>query len=378
MNNFYSCSWVQNTKNLPNSAEMLEESIASVLKDTMKKIQAAKSGVPYRDARLFFYQFLQDKYNEKIPQEYKDLGRKLAGKEVNALMGAMMLDETLPKNFIEKIGDEFKKYSDEEVPGTDYDRLKAFLNKEVGGREYRGVAPGGEKRMMKVNNEFVPYKSPDEIKSAITHTYAEKDLKKGSTGYETLTLNLDPTTKFSFESESPMGTPIYVASKNGLKFRVTLKDDHGKDIELKNIGPDAISSVVVTKPTESETVTLPTPNEYDAEAPKIGREKSVADFPNGEHEDWSKGPLDPEDSAYGREEDASEFANKTDMTTTQHTMSASPMNIQSLPHIEIVSIKPHRESVRLSPQAVNKLMREQIRAKQQHVYGTERKYGPGR
>lgn len=74
MNSLFSCSWVQNTALLRESSTdtyVLNENIAHIVRDVSNKIKKLKIGTPYRDVRLFFYQFLQDKYNDLIPDDYK-------------------------------------------------------------------------------------------------------------------------------------------------------------------------------------------------------------------------------------------------------------------------------------------------------------------
>jgi hypothetical protein len=72
MNSLFSCSWVQKTAVLNESAyTILNENTAPILKNAMSKMKKLNIGTPYRDARLLFYQFLQDKHIEDLPNDYK-------------------------------------------------------------------------------------------------------------------------------------------------------------------------------------------------------------------------------------------------------------------------------------------------------------------
>ena len=75
MNSLYNCSWVTKTKVLQESYEqnhvLLVETLVDVVRTAYKKMDKLKIGDPYRDARLLFYQFLQDEMPDAIPDEYK-------------------------------------------------------------------------------------------------------------------------------------------------------------------------------------------------------------------------------------------------------------------------------------------------------------------
>jgi len=125
-------------------------------------------------------------------------------------------------------------------------------------------------------------------------------VKKGKTGLETLHLNLEPDTKFTFEEETPMGHGLYVAKKGKYKYRVTVKDSNGKPMTLKDFDNENTLSVVVTEPQQKQSVSLPSTDEH-MPSPKVEREKPVADFPNEAEDDFSG--EDPEAAAYGRKEE---------------------------------------------------------------------------
>ena len=107
---------------------------------------------------------------------------------------------------------------------------------------------------------------------------AEGGLKKGDSGFETLQLNLGGDTVL--KSEGEVGeNDLYTAIKDGLKYRVTLNKFKGTKVNLDDITKDDIVSVVVVKPSETETV-----DPFAGEVPLGQREKLVADFPEGEEE----------------------------------------------------------------------------------------------
>ncbi len=105
---------------------------------------------------------------------------------------------------------------------------------------------------------------------------AEKDLKKGDTGFETLQLNLGDDTVFTSQGEVGEND-LYTVVKNGLKYRVTLNNFKGTKVNLDDIKQDDVVSVVIVKPSEMETV-----DKFGGEIELGQREKLVADFPEGE------------------------------------------------------------------------------------------------
>ena len=116
------------------------------------------------------------------------------------------------------------------------------------------------------------------------------EIKKGKDAFETLNMNLEPGTKLEFEKDTPVGLGLYTTIQNGLKYRVALKEFDGKPINVKDVSKDNIASLVVTDPKSPQTVEGPTLGEL--EAPKVRREKPVADFPAEGEGDFS-GP-DPD------------------------------------------------------------------------------------
>lgn len=134
---------------------------------------------------------------------------------------------------------------------------------------------------------------------------SKERVKMGGNAFETLNLNLTPETKFEFDKETPMGYHLFKTSNDGLNYNVTIKTDSVKPFALKDLEPGSVASLQVTEPSKKETVSLPAADE--GSAPKIEREKLVADFPPGGAGDF-EGP-DPEDVAHGREsEDAEDEA----------------------------------------------------------------------
>ena len=117
------------------SEDVIEESISKTLKPVMNKMKKLNIGLPYRDARIFFYNFLKEKHPELVP----DMGKKKpSAKDVNALVGQIAIDS--PEKF-EKFGEEFDAYATENVPGTDEDRVSQFLRVAMILRTGKGVRP---------------------------------------------------------------------------------------------------------------------------------------------------------------------------------------------------------------------------------------------
>lgn len=183
---------------------------------------------------------------------------------------------------------------------------------------------------------------------------AQEKVKKGKDAFETMTLNLDPGTKLEFQEDTPSGLGLYTVEKDGLKYRVALKEFDGKPVKVSDIKKDNIASLVVTEPSSKQTVEAPTVG--DIEAPKVQREKPVADYPAEGDGDFS-GP-DPEDLAVGKDYEMDEDEDAEDEDCEW-------MDTPMKPTIIIVHKK--------SPQAIQKEMLESIRNKKQNKFRYERK-----
>lgn len=109
---------------------------------------------------------------------------------------------------------------------------------------------------------------------------AEKGLKKGDSGFETLQLNLGDDAILTSQGEVG-DNDLYTIVKDGLKYRVTLNKFKGTKLNLDDIDKDDIVSVVIVKPSEKETV-----DKFGGEIELGQREKLVADFPEGEEDDY--------------------------------------------------------------------------------------------
>lgn len=107
---------------------------------------------------------------------------------------------------------------------------------------------------------------------------AKSGLKRGDTGFETLKLNLGDDVVL--QSEGEVGeNDLYTIVKDGLKYRVTLNKFKGQKLNLGDISQDDVVSVVVVKPSETETV-----DKFAGEIELGQRQKLVADYPEGEEE----------------------------------------------------------------------------------------------
>jgi hypothetical protein len=124
----------ENTNNyLPE--ELVEESISKTLKPVMNKMKKLNIGLPYRDARLFFFQFLKDKHPNLVPQGYET--KKPTAKDVNAIVGQIAMEKP---ELLDKFGEEFETYSQEETDAG-MDRVSQFLNVAATMRTGKGVRP---------------------------------------------------------------------------------------------------------------------------------------------------------------------------------------------------------------------------------------------
>jgi hypothetical protein len=130
---------------------------------------------------------------------------------------------------------------------------------------------------------------------------AEKGLKKGDTGFETLQLNLGSDAVLSSQGEVGEND-LYTVVKDGLKYRVTLNTFKGTKINLDDISQDDVVSVVVVKPSEVETV-----DKFGGEIELGQREKLVADYPEGEEDYDEDAEIDTEKADLNNDGKLSEY-----------------------------------------------------------------------
>lgn len=133
-------SW--NTKQIINEStdqyfgeDIVEESISKTLKPVMNKMKKLNIGLPYRDARLFFFQFLKEKHPNLVPQGFET--KKPSAKDVNAIVGQIAIENP---ELLDKFGEEFESYSQEEA-SEGMDRVSQFLNTAATMRTGKGVRP---------------------------------------------------------------------------------------------------------------------------------------------------------------------------------------------------------------------------------------------
>ena len=119
--------------------EMIEESIAKTLKPVMNKMKKLNIGLPYRDARIFFFNYLKDKHPELVPAGFEK--KKPSAKDVNAIVGQIAIENP---EMLDKFAEEFESYATENVPGTDEDRLSQFLRVAMILRTGKGVIVTGK------------------------------------------------------------------------------------------------------------------------------------------------------------------------------------------------------------------------------------------
>lgn len=162
------------------------------------------------------------------------------------------------------------------------------------------------KLVMKPEIKFSAQKTEDIPK-------AKDKVKKGKDAFETLAMNLDAGVELKFKEDTPSGLGVYTAEKDGLNYRIALREFDGKPIKVKDITKDNIASLVVTEPSSKQTIEAPTVG--DIEAPKIERDKPVVDYPAEGDGDFS-GP-DPEDLATGKDYEMDEDEDEEDMDDDQ-------------------------------------------------------------
>ena len=151
--------------------EMLEESIAKTLKPVMNKMKKLNIGLPYRDARIFFFNYLKDKHPELVPAGFEK--KKPSAKDVNAIVGQIAIDKP---ELLDKFSEEFEKYASETVPGTDEDRLSQFLRVAMILRTGKGVRPKKDEGYKKKEYSGL---TAQEIKQTTMDAVAKAPVDKG-------------------------------------------------------------------------------------------------------------------------------------------------------------------------------------------------------
>lgn len=159
--------------------ELLEESIAKTLKPVVNKMKKLNIGVPYRDARLFFFNYLQDKHPEVVPAEFKDSKRKPAAKDVNAMVGQIAIERP---EMLDTFANEFEAYATENVEGTDEDRVSEFLRIAMILRTGKNVRPKKDegyktKEYSNLSAEEIKNTTMDAIEKAPVETGEDPDVK---------------------------------------------------------------------------------------------------------------------------------------------------------------------------------------------------------
>ncbi len=154
----------ENTQNyIPQ--ELVEESIAKTLKPVMNKMKKLNIGVPYRDSRVFFFKFLQDKYPNVVPAGFET--RKPSGKDVNAIVGQIAMEQP---ELLDSMGAEFEQYSAEKTD-SGLDRVSQFLNTAATLRQGKGVRPKSTEGYVKKDYSKL---TAQEIADATTDAIAKK------------------------------------------------------------------------------------------------------------------------------------------------------------------------------------------------------------
>ena len=147
------------------STDLIEESIARTLKPVMNKMKKLNIGVPYRDSRIFFFKFLQDKHPEVVPAGFET--RKPSGKDVNAVVGQIAMENP---EMLNSLSSEFEQYS-AETTDSGLDRVSDFLNTAATLRQGKGVRPKAAEGYVRKDYSKL---TAQEIADATTDAIAKK------------------------------------------------------------------------------------------------------------------------------------------------------------------------------------------------------------
>ena len=147
------------------STDLIEESIAKTLKPVMNKMKKLNIGVPYRDSRIFFFKFLQDKHPEVVPAGFET--RKPSGKDVNAVVGQIAMENP---EMLNSLSSEFEQYS-AETTDSGLDRVSDFLNTAATLRQGKGVRPKAAEGYVRKDYSKL---TAQEIADATTDAIAKK------------------------------------------------------------------------------------------------------------------------------------------------------------------------------------------------------------
>ena len=341
MNSLFTCSWQKNIT--PLNEDTWVEIVCNIL------TEAADEGVP-------------DEQPSKIPGKrgktaHPKYARMMGMQSVKDLAGTMT-----PRYFATKVlrqlENDYPGKSIEDISDTD---IQSAMNVVANLSRNLNTRPDVQLTTAKASEQPT----------------AQEKIKKGKTGFETLNLNLTPDTEFNFEQDSPLGHGIYTAMKDGLKYRVAVKDSSGQPLRLDQLTPDIVASVVVVEPSKKQVVTLPTIG--DLEAPKVIQDKPVADYPAEGSGDFSD--PDPEDLAVGKpyeidevdddEEDKDDKEDKDDEEDYEDEeddkKKPSEEDSESIKKPEKIVV------IKKSPQAINAMMKEDRNNKMQSRFKNERR-----
>lgn len=153
--------------------ELLEESIAKTLKPVVNKMKKLNIGVPYRDARLFFFNYLQDMHPDVIPAEFQNSKRKPSAKDVNAMVGQIAINNP---EALDTFANEFEAYATGTEEGSDEDRVSEFLRIAMVLRTGKNVRP---KKDEGYKTKEYSGLTPDDIKSATMDAIEKVPVEKG-------------------------------------------------------------------------------------------------------------------------------------------------------------------------------------------------------
>lgn len=216
----------------------------------------------------------------------------------------------------------------------------------------------------------------------------EEKIKKGSNAFETVKMNLGDDAVLKFEEDTPLGYGVYTAEKDGMKFRVALKEFDGKPIKVSELAKDNVASLVVTEPKKKEKIEGPTMG--DLEAPKVEREKPILDMPAevddsmdlkkkdsealayGDKEEFFSDDEDEESDTLEADEDLGDFPDlgEPDMDAESDEECEDMEKPAMVKKVTVQYIKP-------SPQQVNRDVKAALMKRMRNNYMVDRKHGLG-
>lgn len=439
MNSLYNCSWLNKTTIIHESYDsryqFITESLADTLKDTMSKIKKLKIGTPYRDSRLFFFQFLEDEFNEQIPDEYKvkkivspaqalDFAQKNANPEkrlsrlkkeeedfkyklqIGSTRLLFNLKDKAPKDLRVKdlkvediesaeeiftrqkygmdVNDIYLKMIGSQKDPTAFikevdEKFKKYSSEKHEGSQddrltfYLNMKAGFRTHRGVKGDPITPSKPERELspKTDIERVVKGQEFMPGVSGYHTVMTNLLPTDKLTFVSRGVGPYKIFKAKAGSYEFRINLKNVDASDKTVEQINPDDLGGVYVYDTSLPGKSITDMPAPVTLKSPARIYEPEVGELP-------PEGPEDREDLPEIEPEPEPEFdefdeREEEEETPCVHGCKCSKCMQQRDTTPPTSSSKPREITIKLSTEAINRQMIESYRRKQQSNHRIDRR-----